>query len=115
MAMPRQKYGFQLGTVRKKLKRSEDVDWAALAELGYIVGEMPDDRIAKKAGCAVTVVSREREERGIPKCDRKNKGNWPSNAELRRQNKEAGERREAELSLNGIAPTSVLGWGFDDR
>lgn len=112
--MPRQKYGFQLGKVRGRLKRSDEVDWDALAELGYIVGQMPDDRIAKKANCSVTVVAKEREARGLPKCDRKNKGNWPSNAELRRQNKEAGERREAELNFAGIAPTSVLGWGFDD-
>lgn len=114
--MPRQKYGFQLGTVRKKLKRSEDVDWAALAELGYVVGQMPDDRIAKKANCSVTVVAKEREARGIPKCGRKNKGNWPKDAELRRQNREAGERRTAEVScFNEVAPTSCLGWGIDDR
>jgi hypothetical protein len=106
------------GTHSRPLRLSsrpyEEVEWDSLE--GLTLGEDQDWRIAGRLKTTVCVVARRRKELAIPDPPPPEQGKWPSDAELTRQNREAGIRGlEAAARRCGISSPSDWMTGALDR
>lgn len=94
---------------RKPVPKYDTIDWDNPSR-PVALGVDTDYSCSRAFRCTTLQVERRRREYFIPAPPhREEQGVWPSDEELRRQNEEAGERREAEVREQVLIRSSG-GW-----